>query len=154
MKYGIVNKGEWEQNEAFPDGSFCIIFLDNTGHPAQNTLVHDIIVGDGSVWIIREGGRRERLGYFPLPMDIVFFGMFDTEQEAVDYYEDHYYNDTIQLEQSINEQIASNADIDDYVDFSIEARRNMRYYWIILACIVTVILVLMLIYLKRTGFHI
>lgn len=146
MKYAIVTRAEWEQNEAYPPNSFCIVFLTNTGDVAPDELIENlsgVIMGAGNVWTY-DDSMTTWIGTCPLPTDIEFVGVFDTEPEAITYYIAHYVNDTVELERDVNKHIDLNDSIDDLWEDRATQRRKDRYYWAIMAALVLIVIVLLL----------
>lgn len=151
MKYGIIAKEEWNaEEEGWGDDTFCVVFLNDMGVIAVDELVQNmtgVVMGMGWVWEYVDG-KVYRKGVHPIPMDTLFYGLFETEQDAVAYRLTEYQNDTVQTEQAINDQTLMNTLIDALWYDSAERKRDRRYLAVIACCIVLILIVLGLAYIK------
>jgi hypothetical protein len=155
MKYGVVTREEWKPSiEGYPDDTVCIVFLTNDGSIAPDEVIENVTgmeTASGHVWQIRHDGRR-LLGLYTLPMDIEFRGAFNTEQEAVEYAEREYTNDTVALETDINAEITRRHYEDVYIDTVIERKNIYRILAMLIAILLIVLILIGINYiLRHTG---
>jgi hypothetical protein len=158
MKYGIVQRSDWHgQHESFPDDTFCVVFLDNTGKLAFDELIENISgvpTASGRVWQLptETDPRPYFMGIISLPMDIAYIGQFNLEWEAIDYYLRSYVNDDVEIERQVNAEADSNRNIDTYI-WNSQIDRNRRDFYLYLAVFIVLFLIILgvLYIIRHTG---
>lgn len=157
MKYGIVATQEWrdpEANTGFPEESFCIVFLTDAGIVAPDELAQNesgVEMGAGQVYSLGDAQWQpgEMLGYVPLPMDIAYFGLFDTAVEAVDHMLLRPRNETRRIEDSVNSEMLLNRYIDETIMYQRRRRNAMEYVWMVVALIVFLLILAGVVFIMR-----
>jgi len=152
MLYAILAKEEWiPAEEGYPENTFCIVILNDAGEIPQDELIlryTGAVAGVGHVHSY-DNGRAELMAIIPIPLDVTHYYRFDTESEAIHYALTQYYNDTVAVTTTVNDQIALNTFIDDLQEESIQRKKNIRYFWAFVAALVMLIIVLLLVILRN-----
>jgi hypothetical protein len=158
MKFGILSRDDWNPEEEFyPNGTFVIVALEDTGAiwiDDTITQYSGMTVGSGIVY----NQNGDRLGYVDVPASdndpVVINGLFDTQDEAINYALDHYANDTIQVALKVNTELENNIWLDNWLDNDI-ARQLSEHWAMVLSILVGLLIIaLILAYARLTGYHV
>lgn len=155
MKYALVARHEWDaESEGWPDNTFCVAFLNNDGTLAPEEAVEQIAgvqAGSGRVWAYPEGNESSArfLGFHSLPMDVVFYGNFNTENDAVRFAINGYVNDTVELENTINTRTEANIYLERYITDELDRQRLRDVIIFVLVVIAILFIVWGVQYIQR-----